>query len=343
MTTSLRVVAFGELLLRLSPAGPDRLVQAESFGARYTGAEANVAVALATCGCATSVVSKVPDDAIGQACINYLRRYGVGTDEVRRGGERLGILFVESGAAPRPTSVLYDRRGSAFATSSPDDYDWHAILSGASWLHFSGTAPAVGEGVEAALIAGLALAQQLGIGVSCDINYRAKIWSLDRAAQSLGRLLPHVDVLTGSGEDGARIFGLPLDAGDVDGYGMTLEGHARIARILSEQFGLQAVAATRRGYRDGQSLLTGSLFVAGNNYVSRAYELVGVVERIGAGDAYSAGVIYGLLHEWSPDVTVEFATAMCCLKHTVPGDFSLATPSEIEALATSGPTTRVDR
>ena len=212
--TSPRVVAFGDLLLRLNPPGYERLVQASVFEARYTGAEANVAAILSSLGVTASVVSKVPDDEIGQACINYLRRFGIDTRHVARGGPRLGLFYLEAGAAQRPSKVIYDRVGSSFAQLSGRDFDWDRILSGASWFHFSGTAPALGEGVVLALEEGLIRAKSLGLTVSCDLNYRARLWSPDEARAVLSRLMEYVDVLIGNEEDAVTVFG--LDAAGID-------------------------------------------------------------------------------------------------------------------------------
>lgn len=338
-----RVVAFGELLLRLSPTGTARIVQAESFDARYTGAEANVAVALTGFGWRTSLISKVPVGALGQACVNYLRRFGVATDHVLRGGDRLGTLYVETGVGVRGSVVTYDRALSSFATSTPREYDWRSILQDACWLHFSGTAPAVGPGVAAALGEGLAVARELGVTVSCDVNYRSKIWSYSEAGETMSRMLHDVDVLTGSGEDAARVFGIDLGEREIDADGLTLAGHQHVASALAKRFQLRAVAGTRRERASGEPAVIGLLYSEGTLHLSRPFGLGTNVGRIGAGDAYSAGVILGLLEAWAPDQTVEFAGATCCLKHSVVGDFALCSRDEVKAVVAHGPKTRVDR
>lgn len=240
------MVAFGELLVRLSPFGNERIVQASSFDVRYTGAEANVAVALSCLGLSCTLATKVPEGELGQPCINYLRQFGVDTSHVRRGNGRLGILYLETGAGPRASKVLYDRADSVFARSQASDYDWATMLRGADWLHFSGTAPIGGPGVAAALEEGLLVARRLGVTVSCDLNYRSKLWSTEDAGVALAKLMPYVDVLTGSGEDAARVFAIPLGPGDVGDDGLSATGHRRVAASLAERFGLTRVAGSIR-------------------------------------------------------------------------------------------------
>jgi 2-dehydro-3-deoxygluconokinase len=329
--------------LRLAPPGPTRLVQAESFEARYTGAEANVAVALTCFGLSCSVVSKVPADELGQACVNYVRRFGVDTTQVRRGGERLGTLYLEHGVAPRSTKVIYDRAGSAFARSQPAEYDWDEILHDAQWLHFSGTAPACGAGVAAALERGLRTARHLGVTVSCDLNYRAKLSGIEEAGRTLAPLMAYVDLLTGSGEDAARVFAIATRHGDLDNDELGAEGHAHVAQALAERFGIARTAGTLRHESTDGTALVGVLCHDGAAYTSGSYVLGPTVDRIGAGDAFSAGVIFGLVSGWDARRVVEFATASCCLKHSIEGDFALVGSDEVEALASGSRGGRVQR
>jgi 2-dehydro-3-deoxygluconokinase len=338
------MVAFGELLLRLTPLGHDRILQASSFDVRYTGAEANVAVSLSCFGLTCFVVSKVPEGELGQACVNYFRRFGVNTDHVRRGGDRMGTLYVEMAPLPRATKVIYDRAGSAFACSRPSDYDWPRILTRKEWLHFSGTAPTGGPWVASALEEGLRVAQRLGVTVSCDLNYRSKLWSTQEAGAAMRRMMPYIDVLTGCGEDAARVFDVALSSSEFDEHGLSLSGHHHLAEVLTERFGLSHVAGTRRATSSlVTSHLTGVLHCQGHNYVSRNYDLGTIVDRVGAGDAFSAGIIYGLLSGWDPQRSVEFATASSCLKHSVVGDFSLLSREEVEILSSGGHSERIER
>ncbi len=337
-------MAFGELLLRLEAPGRARIVQAESFGARYTGAEANVAVALAGLGLTSCAVSKVPDNEVGRACVNYLRRFGVGTAHVATGGPRLGLLYLETGAPPRPTRVVYDRAGSSFCTSTAADYDWPAILEGAAWLHFSGTALLGGSAVAGALEEGVRLARSLGVPVSCDLNFRAKLWNEEQAAGALLRLLPAVEVLLGSGEDAARVLGVPFDTADLDHHGLTKAGHEHVAHELARRYGIAHVAGVlRSGPAGSVPHLSGVLTGNGATVTSREHPPPSVVDRIGAGDAFSAGIIFGFVSGWAPERTVGLASALYCLAHTVEGDFALVDLAEAEALATGSATTRVER
>jgi 2-dehydro-3-deoxygluconokinase len=339
------VVAFGELMLRLDAPSGDRLVQADAFEARYTGAEANVAASLSGFGIGAELVSVVPDHDLGTACLAYLRRFGVGTDHVLRRPGRLGLLFCELGGAGRAPAVLYDRAGSAFATCDPADYDWPAVLSGRSWLHVSGTAPALGQPVRAALDDALDAARALAVPVSLDLNYRASLWSRAEAASILEPLLHRVDVLLGSGPDAADLFGVRGDPDEGDaGVGWSTERHVQVADVLRERFDLVAVAGTvRRRRANGVDDLVGLAVDAGGAQVSRAYPIVDPIGRIGTGDAFAAGLLQGVLTGRPLTETVEFATAAAHLKQSIKGDVNLVTVAEVEAAMTGGPTDRVRR
>jgi len=324
------VLTFGELLLRLDTPGFERFVQAESFAARYTGGEANVAVALAQWGVPAFAVSKVPAHEIGQACVNMLRRYGVNTDHVLRGGDRLGILYVETGASQRGSKVIYDRADTSFRTLKRGELDWKAILSGRRWLHITGTAPALGENVRAVVREGVRAAKRLGVTVSLDVNYRASLWPVSEARRVLGGLLRDVDVFIGTPHDAAALF-------DIGGE------PAASARALRKRFGLRAVAYTvRAGAGASSGSLAGLLCDAGGVCESRRHEMQ-FVDRIGGGDAFTAGLICGMLKRWPARRTIEFAAAAGCLKHSIPGDFNLVSLQEVEALAGGGATGRVQR
>ncbi len=331
-----RVVTFGELLLSLSPQGHQRLVQADSFTARYTGAEANVAVSLAGFGAGAYAVSKVPEHEIGQACINYLRRYGVNTEFIVRGGERLGVLYVEAGASQRPTQVIYDRLHTSIRDARPEEFDWETIFQGKDWFHFSGTAPALGDNVRAVLGDALAVARRLGLTVSCDGNYRSKLWGLDEAGRVLGRLLEHVDVYVGGREDPQKLFGLgPPGEGP--------EQDQEAADELRRRFGLRQVALTvRQGRSATVNRLSAVLCDVLGCYTSGEYEIE-IVDRIGGGDAFSAGLIYGMISGYDPQRTIDFATAAACLKHTIPGDFNLVSAGEVERLMADPGAGRIQR
>jgi 2-dehydro-3-deoxygluconokinase len=336
-----KLVAFGELMLALSPKGHDRFVQAEEFSARYTGAEANVAVSLAHFGVEAFIVSKVPANEIGQACVNYHRRYGVNTDYIVRGGDRLGLLYLETGASQRPSQVIYDRLHSSIREVQPEEFDWEAILSGKHWFHFSGTAPALGENVRTVLTAGLRAARRLGLRVSCDCNYRSKLWGAEEAGRVLSGLMEYVDVFIGGREDAAKLFGIRDD--DSPDRGDAIARAQRAAQMLRQRFGLEWVAMTlREGVSASVNRLAGLLSAAGGCYLSRRYEMQ-IVDRVGGGDAFTAGLIFAAMSGYGPQPAVEFAAAASCLKHSVPGDFNLVSVAEVEQLLAGDQSGRVQR
>ena len=334
-----QVVTFGELLLSLSVSGQNRLTQADAFTARYTGAEANVAVSLAQFGVEAFAVSKVPSHDIGQACINALRRFGVNTDHVVRGGDRLGLLYLEYGASQRPTKVIYDRAPSSFRQLQPDDIDWNAVLKGKDWLHFSGTAPALGKPVVDVLTAGLATARKLGVTVSCDCNYRSKLWSMEEAGRTLTPLLEHVQVLICGKDDPRNIFGIQANCDDLPEPAR----HEHLAGLLRKQFHLDTVAMTfREGISASINRYSAKLFRDDSAYCSRQYEIQ-MVDRVGTGDAFAGGLVFGLVSGFEPQRAIDFATAAACLKHSIPGDFNIVSREEVEQLVAGDHSGRVQR
>jgi 2-dehydro-3-deoxygluconokinase len=339
-----RMIAFGDLLMRLSPPGFQRFVQADAFEVRFTGAEANSAAFLAGLGVETEAVSKVPAHEIGDACLGYLRRYGIGTRHVARGGDRLSIFFLETGASQRPSKVVYDRDHTAFQTAAPGDFDWDAILDGADWLHFSGTAPAQGPSVRAALEEGLASAAAAGVTVSCDLNYRAKLWSPEEASEVMTGLMRYVDVLIGNEEDAHKVFGIHAEGSDVTTGELVHSAYQQVATQLVERFGFRYVATTLRSSISASiNGWAGMVYDGDRHYVSRSYEIHPVIDRVGGGDSFSGGLIYGMLHGWDPQQMVDFAAAASCLKHSVPGDFNLVSLEEVQLLAGGDASGRVRR
>jgi 2-dehydro-3-deoxygluconokinase len=319
------VVAFGDLLLRLNPPGVERFAQASTFEVRYTGAEANVAAMLASLGVEARAVSRVPQNEIGDACLDYLRGHGIDTRHVARGGDRLAVFYIETGVAQRPSKVIYDRARSSFTELRSEHLDWSAALEGADWLHFSGTAPAAGTGVVATLRAGLKTARANGIRISCDLNYRSRLWSPGEAGRVLSELMPHVDVLIGNEDALSTVFG-----GDPE--------------ELLERFELSYVATTRRlNLSASANDWSGTLFDGSESQASPVYEIRPIVDRVGAGDSFSAGIIFGLLEGWEPRRCVDFAAAASCLKHSIIGDFNLVSREEIEALAAGDASGRIQR
>ncbi len=337
-------VGFGDLLMRLEPPAHQRLVQASSFEVRFTGAEANAAVMLAGLGVPARTVSRVPDSPVGQACVNFLRRYGVDTSTVVRGGERLGLFYSETGAAQRPSLIVYDRANSSFATSGPADYDWDAALDGAAWLHFSGTAPALSESVRGALREGLQAAHAAGVRVSCDLNYRARMWSPDEARREMEKLTPWIDVLFGNEEDAATVFGIRAEGSDVTKGALPVESYAVVADRLMETYGFSTVATSlRTSVSASINRWAGMMSSPSGHVVSRTYEINPIVDRVGGGDSFAAGLVFGLLRGAEAQDCVEFAAAASCLKHSIPGDVNLVTEDEVRALVSGDGSGRVRR
>ena len=337
------VVTFGELLLRLTTKGHERFTQAESFEARYTGAEANVAVPLANWGIEAFAVSKVPDHEIGQACINYLRRFGVNTDYVYRGGERLGIVFVEIGASQRPSQIIYDRTPSCFQEADPAEFRWEEILPGKDWFHFSGIAPARGRNTVRTLRDAFSVAKENGVTISCDMNYRSKLWTIEEARRVMPELMEFVDVAIIGVEDAIQIFGIPIPE--------TVRSHlirdpspmSETLAVLYERFRFSQVAMTLRKEASASANQILGLLYDGSDMVRSPLYDIDVVDRIGGGDAFTAGLIHGLLMGEAAERTIEFATAACCLKHTIPGDFNLVSSEEVKHLVEGTEFGRIQR
>lgn len=327
------VVTFGEIMLRLTPMGMDRFVQAESFGAVYGGGEANVAVSLANYGLDARYVTRVPAHEIGQAAVNALRRYGVDTRFMARGGDRLGIYFLERGASQRPSKVIYDRAASAIATASPEDFDWDAIFEGADWFHFSGITPAIGGHLPAITAEAAKKAHQKGLTVSCDLNYRSKMWSLDQAKEVMSGLMGDVDLLITNEMHAQQLLGVDVSGYPTEDTNLCPEGCTAMGKWLSEQYGFRAVAITqRRSLSADDNRFKAALYQAGESAFSPQYT-IHMVDRVGSGDSFTAGIIFGMEQGLSLQKTVDFAAAACCLKHAVNGDFNLMSASEVWALA----------
>ncbi len=340
------VVTLGELLLRLSPPDHRRFVQAERFNATYGGSEANVAVSLATFGLESTFVTKLPSHGLGQAAVNHLRRYGVDTTHLRRGGERVGVYFLEEGASQRGSTVLYDRAGSAVTTLTPDELDLDDLFREATWFHWSGITPALGERPRRTLTAACRAAREAGVPISCDLNYRGRLWGEAEAQRVMIPLMEFVDVCIGGRGDPFAMLGLedpndgpPMTGVDEDAYGDVL-------RSMKKRFGFDVAALTLResesASENGWSALLLDERDCPTPTRSRRYEIT-IVDRVGGGDAFSAGLIYGLLTKDDTRDALEYAAAAACLKHSIPGDFNLASRAEVEALAGTGGAGRISR
>lgn len=336
-------VFFGELLMRLGTKGFQRILQANEFDVVYTGAEANCAVSLANYGLNAFVVSAVPETDIGQACINYIRQFGVNTDHVKRCGKRLGTFYLETGASQRPSRVIYDRAGSSITELKPGDLRWKEILAGKDWFHFAGTAPALGDSMPDVVEEACRIAKDHGLTVSCDLNYRSNLWSTEQAATAMSRLMEYVDVLCGNEEDAEKVFGIRARDTDVTSGKMDEAGYVDVATELSSRFNLKYVAITlRESISASDNNWSAMLYDQKNSYFSRKYA-VHLVDRVGGGDAFSGALIYGLLTGMASQEAIDFAAAASCLKQTIPGDINLVGYDEVMALVKGDASGRVRR
>jgi len=330
------VVTFGELMLRLTPPGRQRFVQAPHFEVTFGGAEANVAVTLAQLGASAAFVTKLPDNELAQRAIEELRGLGVDPSRIVRGGERMGVYFLEQGAGQRAGKVIYDRAHSAIAEALSADFDWSQIFAGAKWLHWSGITPALSPSAAAITSEACMVAKRHGLTVSFDLNYRAKLWTREAAGQALAPLMDHVDVCITSLEEARSVFGLKVDDAapnrDEDA-----------ARKLRERFGFKTVAFTQR-IADSADTTTWSamLFAEKKAFFSRRYE-IGIVDRVGAGDSFTGALIFALRRGDEPQRAIDFAAAASALKHTIPGDYCRCSLEEVEALAAGAGGGRVQR
>ena len=340
---SKKVVTFGEIMLRLAPEGYYRFVQAESFGATYGGGEANVAVSLANYGLDAKFVTKLPKHEIGQAAVNALRRYGVDTGDIVRGGDRVGIYFLEKGASQRPSKVIYDRAGSSIATATTEDFDWKKILEGAQWFHFTGITPALNDQVAAICLEACKAAKEMGITVSCDLNYRNKLWSKEKAGKVMGELCQYVDVCIANEEDAADVFGIKAADTDVTTGTVNHEGYKDVAKQLADRFGFQKVAITlRESLSANDNNWSAMLYDGGEYYFSKKYKMH-IVDRVGGGDSFGGGLICAALNGYDPQAIIEFAVAASCLKHSIEGDLNMVSMDEVLKLAGGDGSGRVQR
>lgn len=339
-----RVVTFGEVMLRLAPPGYLRLAQTKSLDVTFGGAEANVAVSLAQLGVDAAFVTRLPKNDLAQACINEIRGLGVDVGGILRGGDRMGVYFVEKGASQRASTVLYDRANRAIAGIDPASLDWAAIFRGARAFHFTGITPALSDSAAQACLEGAQAAKAAGLLVTCDLNYRKKLWSQEKAGQTMARLLPLVDVCIANEEDAETVFGIRAEGADLTGGVIAHDRYSEVAEKLIARFpNLNGVAVTlRESFSASRNGWSGMLYTQGIAHFSRRYE-IDIVDRVGGGDSFAAGLIYGLIQDASPAETIEFAVAASCLKHSIQGDYSYVKLSEIDALLGGDASGRVQR
>ncbi|MDR2898125.1 MAG: sugar kinase, partial [Spirochaetaceae bacterium] len=328
-----KIVTFGEIMLRLAPEGYTRFVQAETMGATYGGGEANVAVSLANYGLDAVFVTKLPRHEIGQAAVNKLRQYGVDTSKISRGGDRVGIYYLEKGASQRPSKVIYDRAGSSIAAATAADFDWDKIFDGVDWFHFTGITPALGDTVAAICLEACKKAKAKNITVSCDLNYRKNLWSKEKAGQVMAGLMEYVDVCIANEEDASDVFGIHAKNSDVTTGSINHDGYKEVAKTLADKFGFKKVAITlRESISANDNNWAAMLYDGGEYYFSKKYA-VHIVDRVGGGDSFGGGLIYSSLMGMDAQKSIEFAVAASCLKHTIEGDFNLVSVDEVSKLA----------
>jgi len=342
-----KVVTFGEIMMRLSPPGMQRFVQARSFDVVYGGGEANVAVSLANYGVPVDFVTRLPHNELGQACLRFIREAGVGVDKIVYGGERLGVYFLEMGAVARGSQVVYDRANSALATIQPGMVDWDAAFEGAGWFHWTGITPAISAGAAAVCLEAVQAARRLGLTVSCDLNYRSKLWKWGRkAGDVMAELVALCDVAIGNEEDAAQVFGIHAPDTDVTSGEVDAAKYQVVCEQLNARFpGLKTIAITLRGsISASHNTWSGLLWDRGAVCVAPQFDITHIVDRVGGGDAFMGGLIYGLLHYGADrQSALNFAVAASCLKHTILGDFNLVSATEVTKLMGGDASGRVSR
>ncbi len=342
----IKVVTLGEIMLRLSTPGFSRFVQTQNFDVNYGGGEANVAVALANYGFESYFISKLPKHEIGQAAVNSLRRFGVKDDFIVRGGDRVGIYFLETGASQRASKVIYDRFSSAITTLEKNNLNWDKVFQDAKWFHWTGITPALGKTVQETLKAACEAAKKQGVTISADLNYRAKLWSTKEAQSVMIPLMEYVDICIANEEDVEKSLGFKIERTNIESAQLDENEYFELAKTLKSKFNFKAVAITlRESYsssRNGWSALMCDDKDCIQPVHSRRYDIQ-IVDRVGGGDSFASGLIYGMLTKESSKDSLEFAVAASCLKQTIPGDFNLVSVDEVEKLAKGSGSGRVER
>lgn len=345
-----RIITLGEIMLRLKAPGFDRFFQAPLLEATFGGGESNVALSLANFGLDAAFVTALPKNAIADACIRFLRGYGVDTSHILRQGERMGIYFLEEGANQRPSNVVYDRANASIATAQPEDFDWDKILAGTGWFHITGITPALSQSAANLSLAAVRAAKARGITVSCDYNYRAKLWKYDRSApEVMGELVKFVDVGIANEEDCQKSLGVSLSEGDWDHAVTSGTLDPNRYRALAEKMfatfpNLKYQAITlRESFSASHNGWSACLYNGREFFVSRRYDITDIVDRVGGGDSFAAGLIYGLVTGMGDEAVLNFAVAASCLKHSISGDMNLVTVSEVKKLMGGDASGRVQR
>lgn len=338
-----KAVTFGEIMMRLQTPGHQRYIQAQSLELVYGGGEANVAVSLANFGIDASFVTKLPENPLGDACLATLRKHGVDTSKISRGGERLGIYFCEKGASQRPSNVVYDRAHSSIATAQTADFNWAEIFDGAEWFHFTGITPAISDSATEITLEACKKAKELGLKISCDLNFRKKLWTSEKAGKVMGELMQYVDVCIANEEDAEKVFGIKASETDVTSGEINREGYKEVAHKLAERFGFEKVAITLRESISASVNGWSAMLYDGTDCVFSKKYTMNVIDRVGGGDSFGGGLIYALMNGYDTDKAINFAVAASCLKHTIEGDFNLVSVAEVENLAGGDGSGRVQR
>lgn len=339
----MKFVGFGDLLISFEPVGYKRFLQADTMQVNYTGAEANVCVNLAQLGVQSVFVGKVPDNDIGRCALAHLSKHRVNVDSVAVGGSRLGVIYTEKGAAQRPSKVIYDRANSAFATSCMEDYPWEEVMQGAAFFHFTGITAALGEDMPQILQAACDAAHKAGALVSCDLNYRKNLWSVEKARAVMQKLVKSVDLLLANEEDADKVLDIRAADSDITAGKLSREGYVHVAEEIERVYGIHRVGISlRESISASDNRWSGMFYDHGKAYFSRTYD-VHIVNRVGGGDSFSSGLIYACMNHYEPQKSVDFAIAASCLKHSIEQDFNLVTLAEIETLMNGDGSGRVNR
>lgn len=338
-----KVVAFGEIMLRLSPPNYQRLIQTDSFDVVYGGGEANVSVSLANFGLDSYYITKLPNNSIGDATLNHLRRFGVKTDYIVRGGNRLGIYFLEISAAQRPSMVIYDRAHSTIAEAKVGDFDWDEIFKDTKWFHFTGITPALSDTTAELTLEAVKKAKQNKVKVSCDLNYRGKLWSPEKANKVMSQLMEYVDIVLGNEEDAEKIFNIKAPRSNVTAGKICEAGYGMVVQELRKRFNLEIVAITLRESHSASDNGWFALAYDGKKIYNSTKYQIHIVDRVGGGDAFAGGLIYSLINGNQLQEALEFAVAASCLKHSIPGDFNLVSEDEVKSLQKGNVSGRVQR
>lgn len=338
-----KVVTFGEIMLRLAPNGYYKFFQDDQLQATFGGAESNVAVSLANFGIDTSFVTRVPNNPIGKGAVASLRYFNVDTSKIVYGGDRLGIYFLEKGASQRGSLCVYDRAHSGIQEADMNDFNWNEIFEGAEWFHFTGITPALGKNLVEICLKACEVAKSKRVKISCDLNYRSKLWTRDEAKAAMTNLCKYVDVCIANEEDAKDVFGIEAPNSDINSGKLDKEGYEYVAKKLLEKFNFEKVAITLRSSMSANDNdWSGMLYDGEKFYYSKTYHLH-IVDRVGGGDSFGAGLIYTLLNKQESQFAIEFAVAASALKHSIEGDFNRVEVSEVEKLVKGNASGRVQR